>query len=225
MRVLVVEDDRRMAELLDRGLVAEGYAVDVVGTVEDAAFMGAENPYDAIVLDRNLPDGDGLDACRALRDAGAWSPVLVLTARTTVEDRVQGLDVGADDYLAKPFSFAELAARLRALVRRGAPERPAVLRVGALALDPAAHRVTVDGSMVGLTRQEYAVLEVLVRRAGDTLSRTELLEHAWDWAYDGTSNVVDVCIAHVRAKLPAAPGVPSIESVRGIGYRLAAPAS
>jgi two-component system OmpR family response regulator len=225
MRLLVVEDEVRMADLLRRGLMAEGYAVDVVGTAEDGRFMGRENDYDAIVMDVNLPDGDGFSVCRDLRAEGRWSPLIVLTARETVNDRVRGLDVGADDYLVKPFSFAELAARLRALVRRGAVPRPSHVRVGILDLDPAGHTVSMAGAPMNLTAREYSLLELLLRRAGQTLARTEIIEHVWDWAYDGTSNVVDVYIGYLRAKLGSGPGIPTIETVRGVGYRLALPSA
>ena len=224
MRLLVVEDEVRMADLLRRGLMAEGYAVDVVGTAEDGRFMGRENDYDAIVMDVNLPDGDGFAVCRDLRDAGRWSPLIVLTAREAVNDRVRGLDVGADDYLVKPFSFAELAARLRALVRRGAVPRPSNVRVGVVELDPAGHSVSIAGSPMTLTSREYSLLELLLRRAGQTLPRAEILEHVWDWAYDGTSNVVDVHVGYLRSKLGSGPGIPAIETVRGVGYRLVEPA-
>jgi two-component system OmpR family response regulator len=225
MRLLVVEDEKRMADVLRRGLVAEGYAVDVVGTAEDGQFMGEQNDYDGIVMDVNLPDGDGFDVCRALRAAGRWSPIIVLTAREAVEDRVRGLDVGADDYLVKPFSFAELAARLRALVRRGSPVRPARIQVGDVALDPAAHTITVADRPMTLTAREYALLELLLRRAGETLTRSEILEHVWDWAFDGTSNVVDVYVGYLRQKLGSGAETPVIETLRGVGYRLVDPAS
>jgi two-component system, OmpR family, response regulator len=225
MRLLVVEDEERMADLLRRGLLAEGYAVDVAGTAEDARFMGTENSYDAIVMDVNLPDGDGFEVCRDLRARGRWSPLIVLTAREAVEDRVRGLDVGADDYLVKPFSFAELAARLRALVRRGAVPRPSHVRVGIVDLDPAGHSVSVGGIPMSLTVREYSLLELLLRRVGQTLPRSEIIEHVWDWAYDGTSNVVDVYVGYLRSKLGAGPGIPVIETVRGVGYRLVEPAA
>ncbi len=220
MRLLIVEDDTRLGGLLKRGLAAEGYAVDAVGTAEDARYMAIENDYDGIVLDVMLPDGDGIEVCHDMRAAGRWSPVIILTARDAVEDRVRGLDVGADDYLVKPFSFAELAARLRALVRRGAHERPSVIRVGAIELDPAARAIRIDGRELELTLREYSLLELLVRRAGQVLSRTEIIEHVWDWAYDGASNVVDVYVRYLRIKLGEGPGIPVIETVRGVGYRL-----
>ncbi|HEU4355227.1 MAG TPA: response regulator transcription factor [Actinomycetota bacterium] len=220
MRVLVVEDEVKMAGLLKRALEEEGYAVDVAGRGEDALWFGAENPYDAIVLDVMLPDLDGFEVSRRLREAGRWSPVLMLTARDAVADRVAGLDAGADDYLTKPFSFAELLARLRALVRRGAAERPAVLRVGDLTLDPARRTVTRDGTSIDLTAREFALLEYLMRHAGEVLSRTQLIEHVWDFAYDGDSNVVDVYVGYLRNKVDRPFGRDSIRTVRGAGYRL-----
>jgi two-component system OmpR family response regulator len=220
MRVLVVEDELKMAGLLKRALEEEGYAVDVAGRGEDALWFGTENPYDAIVLDVMLPDLDGFEVSRRLREAGRWSPVLMLTARDAVADRVAGLDAGADDYLTKPFSFAELLARLRALVRRGAAERPPVLRVGDLSLDPARRAVTRDGVSIDLTAREFALLEYLMRRAGEVLTRTQLIEHVWDFAYDGDSNVVDVYIRYLRNKVDRPFGRDSIRTVRGAGYRL-----
>jgi two-component system, OmpR family, response regulator len=220
MRVLVVEDELKMAGLLKRALEEEGYAVDVAGRGEDALWFGTENPYDAIVLDVMLPDLDGFEVSRRLREAGRWSPVLMLTARDAVADRVAGLDAGADDYLTKPFSVAELLARLRALVRRGAAERPPVLRVGDLSLDPARRAVTRDGVSIDLTAREFALLEYLMRRAGEVLTRTQLIEHVWDFAYDGDSNVVDVYIRYLRNKVDRPFGRDSIRTVRGAGYRL-----
>ena len=220
MRVLVAEDDVKMAGLLKRGLEEEGYAVDVAGRGEDALWFGTENPYDAIVLDVMLPDLDGFEVSRRLRQAGRWSPVLMLTARDAVADRVAGLDAGADDYLTKPFSFAELLARLRALVRRGAAERPPVLLVGDLSLDPARRTVARDGTAIDLTAREFALLEFLMRHAGDVLTRTQLIEHVWDFAYDGDSNVVDVYIRYLRNKVDRPFGRDSIRTVRGAGYRL-----
>jgi len=220
MRVLVVEDEVKMAGLLKRALEEEGYAVDVAGRGEDALWFGTENPYDAIVLDVMLPDLDGFEVSRRLRQAGRWSPVLMLTARDAVADRVAGLDAGADDYLTKPFSFAELLARLRALVRRGAAERPPVLLVGDLSLDPARRTVARDGTAIDLTAREFALLEFLMRHAGEVLTRTQLIEHVWDFAYDGDSNVVDVYIRYLRNKVDRPFGRDSIRTVRGAGYRL-----
>ena len=220
MRALVVEDEVKMAGLLKRGLEEEGYAVDVAGDGQEAVWLATENPYDAIVLDLMLPDMDGLEVCRRLRESGRWSPVLMLTARDAVPDRVSGLDAGADDYLTKPFSFAELLARLRALVRRGGSERPAVLRVGDLSLDPATRQVSRDGTSIELTAKEFALLEYLMRHPGEVLSRTRLIEHVWDFAYEGDSNVVDVYVRYLREKIDRPFGRDSLQTVRGAGYRL-----
>jgi two-component system OmpR family response regulator len=222
MRVLVVEDEIKMASLIRRGLRSEGLAADVAIKGEDALWMAGSTGYDAIVLDVMLPGIDGFETCRRLREEGIWSPVIMLTARDTVEDRVAGLDGGADDYLAKPFSFAELLARLRALMRRGAAERPPVLRVGDLELDPAARSVVRDGSSIDLTAREFALLEYLMRHSGEVLTRTQLIEHVWDFAYEGDSNVVDVYIRYLRNKVDRPFGRDQIETVRGAGYRLRA---
>ncbi len=222
MRVLVVEDHEPMAEILERGLQEEGYAVDLAGTGEDGVWMASENEYDAVVLDVMLPGADGFEVCRRLREAGRWWPVLMLTARDAVGDRVRGLDAGADDYLIKPFSFNELLARLRALVRRGAAERPPVLRVSDLTLDPATHIVERGGSRVNLTAKEFALLEYFMRHPDEVLSRTRLIEHVWDFAFEGDSNVVDVYIRYLRKKVDRPFARNSIETVRGSGYRLRA---
>ena len=224
MRLLLVEDDTRLAGLLLRGLRAEGYAVDVAGTVEEARWLATENPFDVLIFDVMLPDGDGFTLCQELRQAGNWTPVLMLTARDSVNDRVRGLDAGADDYLVKPHSFAELATRVRALVRRGRAERPAVLSVGNLVLDPATHDVRVDGRPVTVSAKEFALLELFMRQTDRVLSRPEILDHVWDWAYDGTSNVIDVYVRYLRQKIGEGPGVPRIETVRGVGYALRGPA-
>ena len=220
MRILVVEDELKMAGLLRRGLEEEGYAVDVAATGSDAVWAATENPYDAILLDVMLPDVNGFEVCRRLRAAGRWAPVLMLTARTAVTDRVAGLDAGADDYLTKPFSFSELFARVRALVRRGATERPAVLEVGDLTLDPAARRVTRGDAAVELTAKEFALLEYFMRRPGEVLTRSRIIEHVWDFGYDGDSNVVDVYVRYLREKIDRPFRWDSIETVRGSGYRL-----
>lgn len=220
MRILIVEDETKIAGLLRRGLAEEGHAADVAVRGEDALWMSRATNYDAVVLDVMLPGIDGFETCRRLRSEGTWAPVLMLTARDRVEDRVLGLDAGADDYLAKPFSFAELLARLRALRRRGTPERPTVLEVGALRLDPASREVRRDEREITLSAKEFALLEVLMRRAGEVLSRFQLLEYAWDGAYDNRSNVVDVYISYLRDKIDRPFGVRSIETVRGAGYRL-----
>ena len=220
MRVLVVEDEVKMAGLLKRALEEEGYAVDVAGRGEDALWFGTENPYDAIVLDVMLPDLDGFEVSRRLREVPGELRGYLTTARDAVADRVSGLDAGADDYLTKPFSFAELLARLRALMRRGAAERPAVLRVDDLELDPAARSVARDGSAIDLTAREFALLEYLMRHPGEVLTRTQLIEHVWDFAYEGDSNVVDVYIRYLRNKVDRPFGRDQIETVRGAGYRL-----
>jgi two-component system OmpR family response regulator len=222
MRVLVVEDDRKLGPLLQRGLSNGGGAVDLAPTGEDALWMAQAHRYDAIVLDLMLPGLDGFETTVRLRDSGVWTPVLMLTARDAVEDRVRGLDSGADDYLAKPFSVAELRARLRAIVRRVPAERPSVLEVGDLRLDPATHRVWRGDVEVPLAAKEFALLELFMRRPGEVLSRYDLLEYAWDMAYDNRSNVVTVHIRRLREKLDRPFGRDSIETVRGAGYRLRA---
>ena len=220
VRALIVEDEPKMAALLRRGLVEEGYAADIAWTGEDAVCMARAAPYDAIVLDVMLPGQDGFEVCRQLRAGGVWSPILMLTARDAVEDRVAGLDSGADDYLSKPFSFAELLARLRALTRRGLPERPTALRVGSLGLDPATRQAWRGEVRIDLSAKEFALLETFMRRPGQVLSRLDLLEHAWDYYYENRSNVVDVYVRYLRAKIDRPFGRRSIETVRGAGYRL-----
>jgi two-component system OmpR family response regulator len=222
MRVLVVEDELKMASLIRRGLRDEGMSVDVAVKGEDALWMAGATEYDAIVLDVMLPGLDGFEVCRRLRRDGVWSPVLMLTARDAVEDRVAGLDGGADDYLVKPFSFAELSARLRALSRRGPVERPVVLEAGDLRLDPTAKRVSRGSAEIALSAKELALLEVFMRRPGQVLDRFQLLEHAWDYEYENRSNVVDVYVRYLREKVDRPFGVESIETVRGVGYRLRA---
>jgi two-component system OmpR family response regulator len=220
MRLLVVEDEKKMAGLLARGLKEEGHAVDVAGRGEDALWMARAVPYDAIVLDVMLPGLDGFATCRRLRDDGVWAPVLLLTARDGVEDRVEGLDTGADDYLVKPFSFSELLARLRALTRRAPSERPAVLEVGDLRLDPAAHRAWRAGDELELSAKEFALLQLFMSRPGQTLSRLQLLEGAWDMAFESRSNIVDVYVGYLRQKIDKPYGRHSLETVRRVGYRL-----
>jgi two-component system OmpR family response regulator len=220
MRVLVVEDEKKLGQLLARGLREEGYAADLADRGEEALWMAHAVPYDAIVLDVMLPGLDGFDVCRRLRGDGIWSPVLMLTARDAVDERVTGLDAGADDYLAKPFSFDELLARLRALTRRAPVERPAVLEVGDLRLDPASHRAWRGETELDLSAKEFALLELFMRRPGMALTRGQLLEGAWDMAFEARSNVIDVYVRYLREKIDRPFGRDSIETVRGTGYRL-----
>jgi two-component system OmpR family response regulator len=220
MRLLVVEDEPKMARLLRAALQDQGHAVDTVDNGREALWMATECEYDAIVLDVMIPPPDGFDVCRTLRHRGRWAPILLLTARDGVQDRVDGLDAGADDYLAKPFSFDELSARLRALLRRRVTERPDELVVGDLTLDPATRHVTRSGTLVKLSPKGFSLLELFMRRPGEVLSRAVLLEHAWDFAYDGDSNVVDVYIRYLRDQIDRPFGRDSIETVWGVGYRL-----
>jgi two-component system OmpR family response regulator len=220
MRILIVEDELRMAGLIRRGLVGEGLAADLATNGEDALWMAEASDYDAIVLDVMLPGIDGFETCRRLRNNGVWVPVLMLTARDSVDDRVAGLDTGADDYLVKPFAFAELLARLRALARRGELVRPNVLEAGDLRLDPASRRVWRGASEIQLSAKEFALLETFMRRPDQVLTRLHLLEHAWDFAYENRSNIVDVYVGHLRNKIDQPFGRNTIETVRGAGYRL-----
>ena len=220
MRVLVVEDEVKMAALLRRGLGEQGLAVDVAASGEEALPLAGAGSYDAIVLDVILPGIDGFETCRRLRLDGIWAPVLMLTARGALDDRVAGLDGGADDYLTKPFSFAELLARLRALIRRGQAERPALLEVGDLRLDPATHQVWRGSEEIELTAKEFALFETFMRNPGYVLSRTQLLEQAWEYDYAHRSNVIEVYIRYLRCKIDLPFGVASLETVRGAGYRL-----
>ncbi|HBW17660.1 MAG: response regulator transcription factor [Streptosporangiaceae bacterium] len=220
MRVLVIEDEVRMARLLRRALEEEGHAVDVAGDGPDGLWMATENPYSALVLDVMLPGFDGFELCRRLRAAGIWAPVLMLTAREEVGDRVRGLDAGADDYLVKPFSLLELAARLRALARRDDRRRPAVLSEGDLRLDPASKRAWRDGTELRLSPKEFSLLELFLRHPGAVLTRSQIIEAVWDFAYDGGSNLVDQYVNYLRRKVDAPFGRRDIETVRGMGYRL-----
>jgi two-component system OmpR family response regulator len=224
MRLLVVEDELRMAELVRRALEREGYAVDIVATGDEALWAAAEHPYDGVLLDAMIPAPDGFEVLRRLRAGGDTVPVLMLTARDAVGDRVTGLDAGADDYLTKPFALAELFARVRALVRRGPAERKPVLVVGDLQLDPSTREVRRAGQPLELTPKAFAVLEELMRRAGQVVTRGELLEHVWDFAYEGNSNVVDAYVSRVREAVDRPFDDPLIETVRGVGYRLRVPA-
>jgi two-component system, OmpR family, response regulator len=223
MRVLIVEDEARMADVLRRALVRDGAAADLAVDGDEALELATIVEYDAVVLDVVLPGRSGFEVCRMLRDRGVWAPVLMLTALDAVDDRVAGLDAGADDYLVKPFALAELQARLRALTRRGRPERPAVLAVGDLRLDPARRQVRRGEREIELSAKEFALLEALMRRRGEVLSRLELIESAWDLAYENRSNVVDVYVRRLRRKLDDPLGAATIDTVRGAGYRLRDP--
>ncbi len=221
MRLLVVDDEVRLVDALRRGLEAEGFVVDVAHTGPDGLHLAREHTYDAIVLDVMLPGLSGYRIARALRADGNWVPVLMLTAKDGEYDEADGLDVGADDYLTKPFSFVVLIARLRALLRRAAPPRPAVLAAGDLTLDPASRQVSRDGTDVPLTPKEFALLEYLLRHAGDVVSKTDILTHVWDAHYDGDPNIVEVYIGYLRRKLDTPFGRRALQTVRGAGYRLA----
>jgi two-component system OmpR family response regulator len=220
VRVLVVEDDVKMAAAIRRGLRFEGIVVDLAEGGEEAIRLVGATEYDAVLLDVMLPDVDGFETCRRLRSQGVWVPILMLTARDAVEDRVHGLDAGADDYLTKPFSLAELLARLRALARRGPVERPTVLEVGDLRLDPATHEVWRGDHEIELSAREFALLETFMRRPGQVLTQLQLLEAAWDLGYEQRSNVVEVYVRYLREKIDRPFGLKSLETVRGAGYRL-----
>ena len=218
MRVLLVEDDPKLAVSIGRGLRHEGYAVDLAEDGDDAVARALVWDYDGILLDVMLPARDGLAVCRALRERGCWAPVLMITARDQVRDRISGLDVGADDYLAKPFDFGEMLARLRAVMRRAPVERPVRLEIGDLVVDPATHMVTRAGAPVRLTAREFALLEFLARHAGEVITRTRLLDHVWDENYEGSTNIVDVYVSSLRKKLEQPFGRPLIRTMRGVGY-------
>ena len=223
MRVLLIEDDRKAARLLTKGLQEEGFVVDVAATGEDGEIQATENEYDVILLDWLLPGKDGVAVCRDLRAQHVSTPILMLTARDGLSDRVNGLTVGADDYLTKPFAFTELLARIRALLRRSRFAQPTVIRVADLTIDPATRRVTRGGAPVALTAREYAILEVLARSEGQIVSRTRLVERVWDEASDVLDNLVDAHVSHLRKKIDRGNGVPLIHTVRGFGYRLGLP--
>ena len=222
MRVLVVEDEQRLAEAVRRGLSNDGFSVDVVRSGTDGLWAASESAYDVIVLDIMLPGLNGYKVVEQLRERGVWTPVLMLTAKDGEYDQADAFDLGADDYLTKPFSFVVLVARLRALIRRGAPERPAVLTAGDLTLDPARRRVERAGTEVALTPREFGLLEYLMHHRGDVVSKTEILEGVWDPAYDGDPNVVEVYVRYLRLKIDAPFARQAIQTVRGMGYRLAA---
>jgi two-component system OmpR family response regulator len=222
VRVLVVDDEPKVVDVLRRALEREGYAVDTAADGEEALWAAGEHDYAVVVLDAMIPPPDGFEVCRRLREAGDWVPVLMLTARDAVRDRVAGLDSGADDYLTKPFALDELHARVRSLVRRVPNERPVVLEVGDLRLDPTTRTVTRGGRPIELTAKAFAVLEYLMRNAGKVVSRAELLEHVWDFAFDGSSNIVDAYVSRLREVVDRPFASSMIETVRGAGYRLAA---
>ena len=220
MRILVVEDDKLVARAVRRGLEAEGYAVDVALDGTEGAWLAAENEYDALVLDVMLPGLPGDRLCAQLREAGDWTPILMLTARSLPEEEARALDAGADDFLAKPFSYLVLVARLRALLRRGGRERPAVLVVGDLRLDPARHQAWRGDTAVALTPRQFSLLELLMRRPGEVLSKASILEHVWDFAYEGDPNIVEVYVRQLRQRIDIPFDRASLQTVRLVGYRL-----
>ena len=222
MRVLVVEDEVRLAAYLKRGLEADGYAVDIANNGEDGLWMAQSHPYDAVILDIMLPRMNGYKVCAELRNAGNWVPVLMLTAKDGELDEAEALDTGADVFLSKPFSFVVLMARLRALLRRGNGERPTVLQVGDLSLDPAKRLVYRGDVEIGLTPREFSVLEFLMRHPGDALGKLDILNNVWDWAFEGDPNIVEVYIGYLRKKIDAPFAKKSLQTVRGVGYRMAA---
>jgi two-component system OmpR family response regulator len=220
VRILVVEDDAAVAAAVRRGLEAEGYAVDLARDGEEGRWLARENPYDVLVLDIMLPRLSGTELCTRLRADGDWTPILMLTARSGAEDEAAALDAGADDFLAKPFSYMVLLARLRALLRRGTSERPAVLRAGDLSLDPATHEVRRGDVAISLTPRQFALLELLIRRSGEVLSKPMILDHVWDFAYDGDPNIVEVYVRQLRQRVDEPFGRHTLQTVRGVGYRL-----
>jgi DNA-binding response OmpR family regulator len=222
LRVLVVEDEEGLAEGLRKGLEAEGFATDVAATGTDGLWMAREHPYDAIVLDIMLPEMNGYRVCATLRDEGVWTPILMLTAKDGEFDEAEALDTGADDYVSKPFSYVALVARIRALIRRGAAARPAILHAGDLRFDPGTRRASRGDVELTLTAREASLLEFLLRRAGSVASKTDIIDHVWEGEFDGSLNIVEVYIRHLRNKVDRPFGRAAIQTVRGAGYRLAA---
>jgi two-component system, OmpR family, response regulator len=220
MRVLVVEDEVRLAEAIRHGLEQEGLAVDVANDGSEGLWLATENAYDAIVLDLMLPGRNGFQVCSELRAAEIWTPILMLTAKSGDLDHAEALDTGADDFLAKPFSFVVLLAHLRALMRRGTRERPTVLTAGDLRLDPAQHRCWRDDTEIELTPRQFSLLEYLMSRAGEVLSKTEIVEHVWDFAFDGDLNIVEVYVGYLRKKIDVPFNRNAIQTIRLVGYRL-----
>jgi DNA-binding response OmpR family regulator len=218
--VLVVEDERRLAQTIRRGLEGEGFATDVAFDGDEGLWLATEQPYDAVVLDIMLPGRNGYEVCAELREAGIWTPILMLTAKQGDLDHAEALDTGADDFLTKPFSFVVLIAHLRALIRRGRRERPAVLRAGDLSLDPARHRCWRGDGEIELTPRQFSLLEFLMHHPGEVMSKSEILDHVWDYAFDGDSNIVEVYVGYLRKKIDAPFGRSAIETLRGVGYRL-----
>jgi DNA-binding response OmpR family regulator len=222
MRILVVDDERTLALALKRGLQAEGASVDIALTGTDGLWMATENPYDALVLDIMLPGINGFEICARLRQAGNWTPILMLTAKDGELDEAEALDAGADDYLTKPFSYVVLQARLRALLRRGAKERPPILQAGDLTVDPAAHRCQRAGNEITLTSREFSILEYLMRHPDEVVSKRDVLDHVWDYDFEGDPNIVEVYVRYLRNKIDRPFGRHAIQTVRGAGYRVAA---
>jgi two-component system, OmpR family, response regulator len=221
MRILMVEDELSLAETVREGLAGQGFAVDVVHSGTDGLWAATEHPYTVIVLDIMLPGLNGYEVCRQLRASGVWTPILMLTAKDGEHDQADALDLGADDYLTKPFSFVVLLARLRALARRGAPARPAILVAGDLALDPARRSVTRAGQDIPVTAREFALLEFLLRHRGDVMTKRAIIDNVWDMHFDGDDNIVEVYVSYLRKKIDQPFGRAAIETVRGAGYRLA----
>jgi len=220
MRVLVVEDEVRLSAYLKRGLEAEGFAVDVAQSGTDGLWMASEQTYDAVLLDIMLPGMNGYKVCESLRKGDNWVPILMLTAKDGEYDEAEALDTGADDFLSKPFSFVVLLARLRALMRRGSPERPAVLSVGTLTMDPSTHEVARGEAPIELTPREYSLLEYLMRHPNDALPKADIVGHVWDWEFEGDANIVEVYVGYLRKKIDAPFDLKTLRTVRGVGYRL-----
>jgi two-component system OmpR family response regulator len=220
MRILVVEDDKHVAGAVKRGLEGEGYAVDVALDGTDGLWLATENPYDVIVLDCMLPGLSGDDVCSTLRERGNWTPILMLTAKSGADEEARALDAGADDFLSKPFSYVVLVARLRALLRRGRPERPVQLEAGDLGLDPATHRAWRGDVPIELTPRQFSLLEFFLRRKGEVLSKTVILEHVWDFSFEGDPNIVEVYLRQLRQRVDEPFGRSSLQTVRLVGYRL-----
>jgi DNA-binding response OmpR family regulator len=221
MKILIIEDDKRIAQVMKRGLKEEGFTVDTIHNAEEGEYMAIENPYDAIVLDLNLPDKDGLLICKKIRQSKVRTPIIMVTARTSIEDRVKGLNTGADDYLTKPFSFSELLARIRSIIRRNTQEKTPYYELDDLLLDPIKHTVKRGDNVLNLTAKEFALLEFLLAHQGEIVTRTMILEHVWDYNYDGLSNVVDVFIKTLRKKLKSAGRKTQlIHTIHGVGYKI-----